>query len=163
MTRVAYANTTVKADAATLKAAAEKFTSSLDLVKDCKGIVFSLTFQPYPVSLLEKCLSAGGNITGLTPTSGPLVSVLVLVNWENKDDDKNILGTARSLLEAIDEDAAARGQAVPYKYLNYACDFQDPIGSYGAENKQLLQDVSKRFDPDGVFQHGVPGGFKLFA
>ncbi|KAI1199439.1 FAD-binding domain-containing protein [Nemania serpens] len=161
--RVAYANTTVKADAATLKAAAEKFTTSLDLVKDCKGIVFSLTFQPYPVSLLERCLEAGGNITGLTPTSGPLVSILVLMNWENKDDDGTILGTARSILEAIDEDATARGQAVPYKYLNYASDFQDPIGSYGAENKQFLQDVSKRLDPDGIFQHGVPGGFKLFV
>lgn len=77
-------NTTVKADAATLKMAADKFTASLDLVKDCKGVVFSLTFQPYPVSLLEKCLLAGGNITGLTPADGPLVSVLVLMNWENK-------------------------------------------------------------------------------
>ncbi|KAJ8124944.1 hypothetical protein O1611_g8696 [Lasiodiplodia mahajangana] len=161
--RVAYVNTTVKADAATLKAAADKFTASLDLVKDCKGVVFSLTFQPYPVSLLKKCLLAGGNVTGLTPADGPLVSVLVLMNWENKNDDETILGTARSILEAVDEDAAARGQAVPYKYLNYAFDFQDPIGSYGAKNKQFLQEVSKRFDPDGVFQQGVPGGFKLFS
>ncbi|KAI1822651.1 FAD-binding domain-containing protein [Xylaria intraflava] len=161
--RVAYANTTVKADAATLKAAAEKFTASLDLVKGCDGVVFSLTFQPYPTSLLEKCLSAGGNVTGLTPDSGPLVSVLVLMNWDNKDDDKVVLETARSVLDAIDEDAAARGQAVPYKYLNYAFDFQDPIGSYGAKNKLLLQAVSERFDPEGVFQKGVPGGFKLFT
>ncbi|KAI0502861.1 FAD-binding domain-containing protein [Xylaria bambusicola] len=161
--RVAYVNTTVKADAATLKAAADIFTASLNLVQGCKGVVFSLTFQPYPMSLLEKCLSAGGNITGLTPADGPLVSVLVLMNWEDKDDDKTILGTARSILEAIDKDAAARGQAVSYKYLNYAFDFQDPIGSYGAENKQFLQDVSKRVDPDGVFQQGVPGGFKLFS
>ncbi|KAI1352836.1 FAD-binding domain-containing protein [Xylaria sp. FL0043] len=161
--RVAYANTTVKADAATLKAAAERFTASLDLVKGCKGVVFSLTFQPYPVSLLEKCVSAGGNVTGLSPASGPLVSVLVLMNWVDKGDDKTMLGAARSLLEAIDEDAAARDQAVPFKYLNYALDFQDPSGSYGAENKRLLQEVSKRYDPDGVFQQGVPGGFKLFA
>lgn len=67
------------------------------------------------------------------------------------------------MLKAVDEDAAARGQAVPYKYLNYAFDFQDPIGSYGAKNKQFLQEVSKRVDPDGVFQQGVPGGFKLFS
>ncbi|KAI1123366.1 FAD-binding domain-containing protein [Nemania abortiva] len=161
--RTAYANTTVKADAATLKKAAEIFTARLEGVENCKGIVFSLTLQPYPVSLLEKCLSAGGNVTGLTPDSGPLVSVLVLMNWDNKEDDEKILGTAKSILEAIDEDAGERGQAVPYKYLNYALGSQDPIGSYGAENKQFLREVSKKLDPDEIFQKGVPGGFKLFV
>ncbi|KAI0006957.1 hypothetical protein F4779DRAFT_643667 [Xylariaceae sp. FL0662B] len=32
----------------------------------------------------------------------------------------------------------------------------------GAENRQKLRDVSKKYDPDGLFQKGVPGGFKLF-
>lgn len=47
-------------------------------------------------------------------------------------------------------------------YMNYAYTSQDPIGSYGEENKAELQRVSNRYDPQGLFQKGVPGGFKLF-
>ncbi|KAI1503820.1 FAD-binding domain-containing protein [Biscogniauxia marginata] len=151
MNRVAYVNTTVKADAATLKTAAESFTSSLALVKNFEGVVFSLTLQPYPVSLLEKCISAGGNVAGLTPTSGPLVSVL------------KIHAVAKSLIENTDDDTAASGQAVAYKYMNYAFSFQDPISSYGAENKKFLQEVGKKYDSEGIFQKGFPGAFKLFV
>lgn len=67
------------------------------------------------------------------------------------------------MIEDIDAEAIQRGQAVPYKYLDYAWDFQDPIGSYGGGNVEKLKEVSKKFDPKGLFQKGVPGGFKLFA
>lgn len=156
-------NTTVKADAETLKAAAEAFSASLDHVEGFEDVVFSLTLQPYPVSLLEQCISAGGNATGLTPTTGPLVSILVLINWKNKSDDTQILAVGKDLLDTIERDSVARGQAVPYKYLNYSFNFQDPISSYGPENKSFLQQVSKIYDPDGIFQKGFPGGFKLFV
>ncbi|KAI1261739.1 hypothetical protein F5Y18DRAFT_400325 [Xylariaceae sp. FL1019] len=161
--RVAYMNTTVKADPETLKAAATKFLAVLEDVKGPDGLVFSMTLQPYPVSLLTKGLSAGGNVTGLTPADGPLVSVLILLNWKNKEDDEKILGAAEEMIKAVDEDATKRGTSVAYKYLNYAFTFQDPIGSYGAENLGFLRDVSKAVDPQGVFQKGVPGGFKLWA
>lgn len=47
-------------------------------------------------------------------------------------------------------------------YLNYAERDQDPIGSYGSENVGKLQAASKKYDPTGLFQTNVPGGFKLF-
>ncbi|CAJ2501265.1 Uu.00g041180.m01.CDS01 [Anthostomella pinea] len=161
--RCSYMNTTVKSDAATLKAVAEAFASTLDLVKGFEGVAFSLTLQPYPVSLLEKCVSAVGNVTGLTPDEGPLVSVLVLMYWKTPQDDGHIIAAATDLIQKTKTEAAARGQAVPYTYMNYAFGFQDPIGSYGDENKALLQSVSKRYDPEGIFQKGCPGGFKLFV
>lgn len=100
---------------------------------------------------------------GLDPADGPLVSILLLFYWNKQSDDEVVLGTARGVIEAIDKDAAAKGTLVPHKYLNYAFDFQDPIGSYGQENRKKLQDASRKYDPDGLFQKGVPGGFKLFA
>lgn len=48
-------------------------------------------------------------------------------------------------------------------WMSTACHFQDPIGSYGANNKQKMQEVSKKYDPEGVFQKAVVGGFKLFS
>ncbi|KAK7752848.1 hypothetical protein SLS62_005190 [Diatrype stigma] len=45
--------------------------------------------------------------------------------------------TWEELVEQVDADAAAWGTAVPSEYLNYAFTGQDPIGSYGAENKKF--------------------------
>lgn len=160
--RCAYMNTTVKADAPTLKAAAEAYLAALEPLKECEGITCSLTLQPYSTSLLQKSAEFGGNVLGLSAEDGPLVSILALTWWKNKVDDETIVGTFRKVIETIDQDAASRGTGVPFKYMNYAWDFQDPITSYGEENKAFLQEVSKKYDPEGVFQKGVPGGFKLF-
>jgi hypothetical protein len=35
------------------------------------------------------------------------------------------------------------------------------IEGYGAANVAFLRDVSRKYDPLGVFQKLVPGGFKL--
>lgn len=160
--RCAYMNTTVKADAPTLKAAAEAYLAALEPLKECEGITCSLTLQPYSTSLLRKSAELGGNVLGLSAEDGPLVSILALTWWKNKTDDEKIVGTFRKVIETIDRDAASRGTAVPFKYMNYAWDFQDPISSYGEKNRTFLQEVSKKYDPEGVFQKGVPGGFKLF-
>lgn len=160
--RCAYMNTTVKADAPTLKAAAEVYLAALESLKECEGITCSLTLQPYSASLLRKSAELGGNVLNLSAEDGPLVSILALTWWKNKADDEKIVGTFRKVIETIDRDAASRGTAVPFKYMNYAWDFQDPISSYGEENKAFLQEVSKKYDPEGLFQKGVPGGFKLF-
>ncbi|KAA8651066.1 FAD-binding oxidoreductase [Aspergillus tanneri] len=52
---------------------------------------------------------------------------------------------------------------IPFKYLNYADKSQDPFSSYGEANKAHLIAVGKRYDPNELFQKGLPGGFKLFA
>lgn len=160
--RCAYMNTTVKADAPTLKAAAEAYLAAIEPLKECEGITCSFTLQPYSTSLLRKSAELGGNVLGLRSEDGPLVSILALTWWKNKTDDEKIVGTFRKVIETIDQNAASRGTAVPFKYMNYAWDFQDPISSYGEKNRAFLQEVSKKYDPEGVFQKGVPGGFKLF-
>lgn len=56
---------------------------------------------------------------------------------------------------------AALGTDKPYIYLNYAYPGQDPIKGYGQEGVKLLREASKKYDPKGVFQNLVPGGFKV--
>lgn len=155
-------NTTVKADIPTLMAAYDIYVNALGPLKSIEGLTTSLTYQAYPKSLLEKTVAAGGNSLGMSPSDGPLMSVLILSFWQDKEDYDKIHSTFKGVIEAIDDDAAKRGTAVPYKYMNYAAPFQDPIGSYGAENKAKLQAASKKYDPEGLFQKGVPGGWKLF-
>jgi hypothetical protein len=57
----------------------------------------------------------------------------------------------KDVLEKIEREALTRNQAVDFKFMNYAFNFQDPIGSYGTENKKKLQEVSRKYDPEGLF------------
>ncbi|KAG6355213.1 hypothetical protein INS49_004294 [Diaporthe citri] len=50
---------------------------------------------------------------------------------------------------------------VEYYYMNYADGTQDVLGSYGEERVQMALEVAARYDPTGVFQKRVVGGFKL--
>lgn len=154
-------NTTIKADADTLKAAAKIFQNAIEPLKSIENILLSFTLQPYPATLLQKSATEGGNVLGMGPELGSLVSILFLTFWENKEDDEKVLSTLRAALAAIDRDAEARKTLVPFKYLNYADTIQDPIGSYGSTNVSKLQDASRKYDPEGLFQRGVPGGWKL--
>lgn len=156
-------NTTIKADSDTLKAAAKIFQDAIEPLKSIENVLLSFTLQPYPATLLQKSAADGGNVLGLEPELGSLVSILFLTFWENREDDEKILGTLRAALAAIDRDAEARKTLVPFKYLNYADTVQDPIGSYGSINIKKLQDASRKYDPEGLFQSGVPGGWKLFT
>lgn len=160
--RCAYFNLTVKADAATLKDAANIYTQAIAPLKSCEGLTCSFTLQPYPVSLLQRSVAKGGNSLGLDHVNGPLVSVLLLNYWQISSDDERIMEAMKGALEAIRSVAAEKGTAIDYIYLNYAAPFQNPIASYGFKNESKLQAVSQKYDPEGLFQKGFPGGFKLF-
>lgn len=66
-----------------------------------------------------------------------------------------------NLINAIEQATKAAGVFNKYKYLNYAASFQDPIGGYGNKSVAEMRRVSREYDPQGFFQMGVPGGFKL--
>ncbi|KAI0396782.1 hypothetical protein F5Y17DRAFT_417760 [Xylariaceae sp. FL0594] len=160
--RVLYMNTTVKPDVPTLMAAYDIYVKAIEPLKGVEGLVTSLTLQAYPKSLLNKTAAAGGNSLGLDPQDGPLMSILLLGFWQKKEDAAQIHSVYKDVIEAIDRAATAKGTAVPYKYMNYAAPFQDPITSYGEKNKAALQEASKKYDPEGLFQKGVSGGWRLF-
>jgi hypothetical protein len=155
-------NTMIKADAATLKAASTYYTTAINTITSVKDLLGSITLQPYPLSLLNAQAPLGGNVLGLDPSSGPLVSILILTYWSNSTDDALVYSTMRGVIDKINADATARKTLVPFKYMNYAVKTDDVISSYGAANKAKLQKASKKYDPAGLFQTGVPGGFKLF-
>jgi hypothetical protein len=57
----------------------------------------------------------------------------------------------RGALESIRGQVVQMETASDFVYLSYAADFQDPISSYGAANKKMLQAVSRKYDPEGLF------------
>lgn len=160
--RCAYMNVTVKADAPTLFEATEIFTNSLESVKACSGLMSSLTFQPYSVNTLRQTVRHGGNSLGLDPSDGPLINIMVSTYWNKKSDDAAILKYMSNATSYMRREAQRRNKLVPFVSMNHAWTHQDVIECYGEENKRALQETSIKYDPEGLFQRGVPGGFKLF-
>jgi FAD/FMN-containing dehydrogenase len=126
------------------------------------GMTYSLSFQPLPTAITTKAASRGGNSLGLTGAEGNLFNLLLGISWDSVADDERIEQHAKALFQQSEDKARELGLYSKYVYLNYAAPWQDPFSGYGAAQKVRLQDVSRKYDPKGVFQKQVSGGFKLF-
>lgn len=92
-----------------------------------------------------------------------MVNALLTASWTLSSDDDLVNRVADEFIRQTNTLAQQRGLSHEFIYLNYANKTQNPIDGYGAASKAKLQAVSKRYDPKGIFQMGVPGGFKLFS
>ena len=110
--------------------------------------------QPRPVT-------NSTNSFGLKPDVKDGVIISLVVGWNNVADDAYMLAFLKSMHDKHVAILTQAGLFNPFIYLNYADKSQDPIDSYGQDIKQRLIATSKKYDPQGIFQVKVPGGFKL--
>lgn len=136
--------------------------ATLQSILPIAGITWALSYQAVPASIPKRSALTGGNALGLDLSAGPLAIILLNVFWQDAADDARIEAAAKDLFDQARQAAERVGLANDWIYLNYAAPWQDPIASYGAANQQRLQEISHHYDPHGVFQKNVPGGFKLF-
>ncbi|KAL8845925.1 MAG: hypothetical protein Q9221_008946 [Calogaya cf. arnoldii] len=133
--------------------------AALQPIKLALGLGYTVGFQPLPTEITTK--GSGTNSLGLNASDGNLVLTLLAVQWTLASDDAAITAAANNFLASAKAAAAKAGLSNEYVYLNYAAPGQDPVSGYGAGNKANLKSVSKKYDPDQIFQKAVPGGFKL--
>ncbi|RAH73070.1 FAD-binding oxidoreductase [Aspergillus aculeatinus CBS 121060] len=117
--------------------------------------------QPWPKLFWEHTAAQGGNVLGLERFDENLVQVLYDYSWDDARDDALFTRLGRTALTDLDAYAQSIGAANEYIYLNYADQSQSPLSGYGEENVQFIAQVAKKYDPHGVFQTQVPGGFKV--
>ena len=124
---------------------------------------FILTYQPLPHVLYTKGSNNGngGNVLGLDRFNEDLINLLFTLSWVLPTDNARVETAMKALEASIKTKMNDYGVANEFVYLNYAAAWQDPISSYGQQNVQFLKTVSQSYDPNGLFQTGVPGGFKL--
>jgi hypothetical protein len=87
--------------------------------------------------------------------------MLITALWPNSTFNEVVEKTAEKIARDTARVADEVGLLHEFQYINYADPSQDPIGSYGVENVEFLINVSRAYDPSGVWQTQVPGGFKL--
>ncbi|KAH9862485.1 hypothetical protein IAQ61_009902 [Plenodomus lingam] len=160
--RQEFATTTVKNDAATLEAVHKVYRDTILVFRtqNIKKLSWTLGLQPL---VSDWARTGDPNVLGLESMADdePLVLVSFTVNWAVADDDEFVHSRTRRAVEQIDGFANEHGTSHPYRHLNYCASWQDPLAGYARHNKIFLQHVSRTVDPDGLFQTGCTGGFKL--
>lgn len=139
----------------------DKWQEALAKIKDAEGFIFSFGFHPLTRALLESSAKAGGNAMDIPPSDGPLFVILINPIWTLAKDDDRIFKTVGALVSDLRSVASEKSLLHRYIFTNYGFEADDIISGHGNESVSRLRETSKKYDPNGMFQKGVPGGFKL--
>ena len=121
------------------------------------GITWALNLEPLPVAFTSHTKH---NLFNLNQTENAFL-YLLSVSWTNDTVSTAAYSLAQTVLQDMDNLARAQGMFRNFRYANYADPSQDVLGSYGEASVEFLKNVSAKYDPTGVFQYQVPGGFKI--
>ncbi|CCF33287.1 FAD binding domain-containing protein [Colletotrichum higginsianum] len=127
------------------------------------NLTIQFILQPLPKHYSQpKRAGGGGNVLGLEKT---LTQNSIIYNAIVKVQTVEQEALARTRLAALVANLEAfadlNDASTPWRFLNYVNPAQDPIKSYGEENVKFLKEVAAKYDPQGIFQTRVSGGFKL--
>ncbi|KAI5926902.1 FAD-binding domain-containing protein [Camillea tinctor] len=118
-------------------------------------------FQPLPRSFIQRSIEAGGNVMGLEQhdSDGIIWGLHVMVR--TPELETWAFPRLRRAYEGVREFAKSIDGLLSWTTANYAHPTQEVFQSYGKENVKRIREVALKYDPDGVFQHLCPGGFKI--
>lgn len=103
----------------------------------------------------------GGNALGLDPSKVYLCYAQV-VEWIGSAYDEAVSSWIQETTYKINNATQKAGLYDPFNYMGDAAGFQSIFPGYGEENHLRLQEIARKYDPHGVFQTLMPGGFKVF-
>ncbi|KAF3004844.1 hypothetical protein E8E13_004761 [Curvularia kusanoi] len=121
-----------------------------------------ILYQPLPPVYWKESVARGGNVLGLERFNDQVLCLYQpYISWQGAEQDALFQQAGAELVDRIRTYAKSIGADNPYLYLDYADITQDPLASYGAENVKKMKAAAEKYDPEGVFQKLVPGGFKI--
>ncbi|KAK3937345.1 hypothetical protein QBC46DRAFT_12195 [Diplogelasinospora grovesii] len=157
-TRHTQGTTTIRNDAETIAAVYAIYRQTTKELRHVKGLLFPFNFQ----AILPGWMNKGDpNVLGLEGCTEPLIIIGFAATWTEAKDDEFVRSTIRRTIEQINAAAAARQSDHPYRFVNYCMEWQRPYEGCGEENLKLMREASRKYDPNGLFQNGCAGGFKL--
>ncbi|KAL8364736.1 hypothetical protein RB595_003830 [Gaeumannomyces hyphopodioides] len=117
--------------------------------------------QPLPTLFARHSVERGGNVLGLDQVTDNAVLWLGTVSVPTKELGDAAYELLRTYTAETEAHARELGLDVPWRHLNYADPSQQVLATYGATNVEKMRAAAKKYDPDGVFQTLMPGGFKI--
>ena len=129
---------------------------------DMVSTAWVLAFEPLPTVFVER--GQWRDSLGTSTADGNGMILLLSPLWPPGGDVSNAAVHAKTveLLGKINDKARKMGLLKRFVYADYADGSQRPIQSYGAWSIGFLRRTARKYDPKGVFQQLVKGGFKVW-
>jgi hypothetical protein len=161
--RVQFRTLSFKLDLATLQETARLYKIVItELQAKASGSWrVSCLHQVFATSYTTQSATKGGNVLGMERYKENFIMYQSYLSWSEAKDDELFINLGLMLTDGIEKFAESTGTAIDYLYLNYADKDQNPLAGYGAEKLEFMKDVAKKYDPLGVYQTLLPGGFKI--
>lgn len=137
------------------------YNASIAEMTHIEGAALSLSLEPLVPLLAQKSKERGGNVMGVHPPPEGAILALLSLTFAHAADYAEMDRVSQKLLDGITGAAEKRGALEEFVDMNHAKGSQDVLRSYGADNFAFLQATARAYDPSGVFQRLMPGGFKL--
>ncbi|KAF3013036.1 hypothetical protein E8E14_009484 [Neopestalotiopsis sp. 37M] len=155
---------TFKNDVRIMQKTVELHTILMDEMKTIAGddgFTSMCMLQPLPASLGRHAAAKGGNVLGLERVEENAILLLATLGTTDSSLASIVEQKVQDWVNAVEDYAKSLDANIEYRFLNYAHGNQNPLGSYGSDNVAKMKKVAAKYDPDGVFQNLLPGGFKI--
>lgn len=123
--------------------------------------IIEMDWQPIGASWMQASAARGGNALGLDP-SKVYICFAQVVEWIGSAYDDAVASWVQDTAYKINNATHEAGLYNSFNYMGDSAGFQSIFPGYGSENHMKLQRIAKKYDPNGVWQTLMPGGFKVF-
>ncbi|KAJ3498437.1 hypothetical protein NLG97_g1122 [Lecanicillium saksenae] len=159
--RESNAGITITNDFATMRELWDEYDKIYDALPYKTEVDWIIQFLPQPKIQQSYAKGRGGNSLGLDHIDKDQIEIWFQPRWRDAALD-DMMKNAQQKFVAISEKVAKKhGTYSPFMYISYAAPHQQPLCGYGAESLAFLKKTATKYDPDGIFQTMMPGGFKL--
>lgn len=123
-------------------------------------ITSSLTLQSIPAPPSDPSRSNSLGFDAFSRPQTDLVLILCSSFWTDPAVGNQVESAVQGFISRAEKAAQQEGVLQTFKYPNYAAArFQSPLESTG--NLDEFRRVAQKYDPSGMFQHQLIGGWKL--
>ena len=84
-----------------------------------------------------------------------------MVQYTSSEHDKQALDAVNKVAKFVEKTTHKMGLLLDFVFMNDANSSQNPLASYGTEGLSKLREISKKYDPEQIFQTLQNSGFLL--
>lgn len=125
----------------------------------------SIVLQPQPISasMVEESLKRGTSPLTDNMQKRPQLWLELNIGWNLESDDAKVGQILQDTLAQVEQLTKSRKLYSEFLFPNDAYSSQDPMRNLGQNTYRKLKRIARTYDPAGIFQTRLPGGFKLRA